>query len=150
MRAHPKMIARCATSWCMSLPTNLPEGRPIRPVRIEMHGRNLLAIAFQIKVGFPGQIAERLRRELYWKDDLTPLAVESLCLDMLVSTSRRQRICHEPAPSWLFAGWSWRSFRRHLSELICVAANKNRPPNLTAIVDTLSLCAVGCRRSIAT
>jgi AraC family transcriptional regulator len=64
--------------------------------------KSLLAIAFQIKVGFPGlQIAERLFRELYWKDDLTPLAVESLCLDMLVSTSRQERIRHEPAPAWL-------------------------------------------------
>jgi len=64
--------------------------------------KSLLAIAFQIKVGFPGlQIAERLRRELYRKDDLTPLAVESLCLDLLVSTSRQQRIRNEPAPAWL-------------------------------------------------
>jgi AraC family transcriptional regulator len=64
--------------------------------------KSLLATAFQIRVGFPGlQIAERLRRELCRQDDLTPLAVESLCLDMLVSTSRLQRIGDEPAPAWL-------------------------------------------------
>lgn len=64
--------------------------------------KSVLGIAFQMRVGFPGlQIAERIRRELYQKDDLTPLAMESLCLDMLVSTSRQQRIRHEPAPAWL-------------------------------------------------
>jgi AraC family transcriptional regulator len=62
----------------------------------------LLASAFQIKVGFAGlQIAERLRRELCWQDDLTPLAIESLCLDMLVSASRSQRVREEHAPAWL-------------------------------------------------
>jgi AraC family transcriptional regulator len=64
--------------------------------------KSLLAIAFQMKVGFPGlQIAERLRRELCDRDDLTPLAVENLCVDMLVSASRLQRIWNEPAPAWL-------------------------------------------------
>jgi AraC family transcriptional regulator len=64
--------------------------------------KSLLAIAFQLKVGFPGlQIAGRLRRELYSKDDLTPLAVESLCLDLLISTSRQLRLGNEPAPAWL-------------------------------------------------
>jgi AraC family transcriptional regulator len=64
--------------------------------------KSILAIAFQIRVGFPGlQIAERLRRELCRQDDLTPLAVESLCLDILVSTSRLQRIRNEPTPPWL-------------------------------------------------
>jgi AraC family transcriptional regulator len=64
--------------------------------------KSLLASAFQIRVGLPGlQTAERLRRELCRQDDLTPLAVESLCLEMLVSTSRLQRIGNEPAPAWL-------------------------------------------------
>ena len=64
--------------------------------------RSLLATAFQIRVGFPGiRIAEQLRRELCRPDDLTPLAVQSLCLDMLVSTSRLKRIRSEPAPAWL-------------------------------------------------
>jgi len=65
--------------------------------------KSLLATAFQIRVGFPGlQIAERLRCELSMQDDLTQLAVESLCLDMLVSASRTQRLRNEPAPAWLF------------------------------------------------
>src|SRR6266851_3030539 len=35
--------------------------------------KSLLAGAFQIRVGLPGlQIAERLRREIGWQDDLTP------------------------------------------------------------------------------
>lgn len=64
--------------------------------------KSLLASAFQIRVGLPGlQIAERLRRELCRQDDLTSLAVESLCLEMLVSTSRLQRIGNESAPAWL-------------------------------------------------
>jgi AraC family transcriptional regulator len=64
--------------------------------------KSLLATPFQMKVGFPGLlIAERLRRELCRQDDLTPLAVESLCLDMLVSASRLQGIRNGPAPVWL-------------------------------------------------
>jgi len=64
--------------------------------------KSLLATAFQIRVGSQGiQIAERLQCELCWQDDLTPLAVESLCLDMLVSASRSQRVSNEPAPPWL-------------------------------------------------
>jgi AraC family transcriptional regulator len=64
--------------------------------------KSLLATALQIRVGFPGlQIAERLQRELCWQDDLTPLAVESLCVDVLVSASRSQRVSNEPAPTWL-------------------------------------------------
>lgn len=64
--------------------------------------KSILASAFQIRVDFPGlQIAERLRRELCDRDDLTPLAVENLCVDMLVSTSRLQRTRNEPAPAWL-------------------------------------------------
>jgi AraC family transcriptional regulator len=64
--------------------------------------KSLLTTPFQMKVGFPGLlIAEGLRRELSRQDDLTPLAVESLCLDMLVSTSRLQGIRNGPAPVWL-------------------------------------------------
>jgi len=64
--------------------------------------KSLLASPFQKKVGFPGlEIADGLRRELCRQDDLTPLAVESLCIDMLVSISRLQRIRNEPAPVWL-------------------------------------------------
>jgi AraC family transcriptional regulator len=62
----------------------------------------LLVTAFQIRVGFLGlQIAERLQRELWGQDDLTPLALESLCLDLLVSASRSRRAYNEPAPAWL-------------------------------------------------
>src|SRR5258708_9672057 len=58
----------------------------------------LLATAFQIRVGLPGlQIAERLRRELCWQDDLTPLAIESLSLELLVEAARSQRVIHAPA-----------------------------------------------------
>ncbi len=64
--------------------------------------KSLLATAFQTRVGFPGlQIAEQLRHELCWQDDLTPLAVESLCLELLVAASRAQRVSHGPAPAWL-------------------------------------------------
>lgn len=64
--------------------------------------KSLLTTACQMRVGFPGlQIAEWLRRELRQQDDLTPLAVESLCLDLLVSTSRLQRIRNQPAATWL-------------------------------------------------
>ena len=64
--------------------------------------KSVLANAFQISVGFPGlQIAERLQCELCDRDDLTPLAVENLCVDLLVSTSRLQRTRNEPAPAWL-------------------------------------------------
>jgi AraC family transcriptional regulator len=64
--------------------------------------KSLLTTAFQVRVGLPGlQIAERLRRELCWQDDLTPLAVESLCLDLLVSASRSQRVSNGPTPAWL-------------------------------------------------
>ncbi len=62
----------------------------------------LLADAFRVRVGLPGiQIAERLRRELCWQDDLTPLAIESLCLELLVAASRSQRAPKGPAPAWL-------------------------------------------------
>src|SRR6266851_1243327 len=58
--------------------------------------KSLLAGAFQIRVGLPGlQIAERLRREIGWQDDLTPLAVESLCLELLVAASRSQGVSPE-------------------------------------------------------
>ncbi len=64
--------------------------------------KSLLAGAFQIRVGLPGlQIAERLRREIGWQDDLTPLAVESLCLELLVAASRSQRVSHGAGPAWL-------------------------------------------------
>jgi AraC family transcriptional regulator len=63
---------------------------------------SLLSTAFQIRVGFPGlHFAERLRHELCRQDDLTPLAVEGLCLDILVSASRLKRIRSEPTPRWL-------------------------------------------------
>src|SRR5229473_4686123 len=61
--------------------------------------KSFLATAFQIRVGLPGlQIAERLRRELCWQDDLTPLAIESLCLELLVAAARSQRVPKGPAP----------------------------------------------------
>jgi AraC family transcriptional regulator len=64
--------------------------------------RSLLASAFQTEVGPSGlQIGQRLRHELRWPDDLTPLAVEGLCLDMLVSASRLQRAGKGHAPTWL-------------------------------------------------
>ncbi len=64
--------------------------------------KSLLATAFQIRVGLPGlQIAERLRREFCWQDDLTPLAIESLSLELLVEAARSQRVSHAPAPAWL-------------------------------------------------
>lgn len=63
---------------------------------------SLLSSAFQIKIGFPGlQFAEQLRRELCRQDDLTQLAVESLCLDILVSTWRLTRTRNERTPPWL-------------------------------------------------
>lgn len=62
----------------------------------------LLATPFQARVSYPGvHFAEQLRRELCRQDDLTSLAVESLCLDILVSTSRLKRLRNEPIPRWL-------------------------------------------------
>ncbi len=64
--------------------------------------KSLLATAFQMRVGFSGlHIAEQLRRELCCQDDLTPLAVETLCLELLVAASRSQRVSNGPAPVWL-------------------------------------------------
>ena len=62
----------------------------------------LLGTAVQVRVGAAGlQIAERLRRELCSQDDLTPLAIECLCVDMMVSASRSLRVRDEHAPKWL-------------------------------------------------
>jgi AraC family transcriptional regulator len=63
---------------------------------------SLLSTAFQIKIGSPVlQLAERLRRELCRQDDLTPLAVETLCLEILISTLRLRRTRNERTPPWL-------------------------------------------------
>lgn len=62
----------------------------------------LLETGCQIQVGFAGiLVAERMCRELRAPDDLTPLAIESLSLDLLTSYVRASRSCNSSAPSWL-------------------------------------------------
>jgi AraC family transcriptional regulator len=52
--------------------------------------------------GWPSQIAQRLYREYQQPDEFTPLALESLALEMLTETSRRVRVAiGSRAPRWL-------------------------------------------------
>ena len=46
-------------------------------------------------------LAGRLLEELTEPDDLTPLAMSSLFLDLLVVASRKDKIHHGSAPAWL-------------------------------------------------
>jgi AraC family transcriptional regulator len=62
----------------------------------------LLTTGCQQQIGLPGiLVAERMCRELRSPDDLTPLAIESLSLDLLTSYIRARRSRMGSAPSWL-------------------------------------------------
>jgi hypothetical protein len=62
----------------------------------------LLTTGCQQQIGLPGiLVAERMCRELRSPDDLTPLAIESLSLDLLTSYIRARRSRMGSAPPWL-------------------------------------------------
>ena len=64
--------------------------------------RAMLSTALQVKVGTNGiRIAERLQRELFDGDDLSPLAIEGLATELLVFASRAARARPASAPAWL-------------------------------------------------
>ena len=69
------------------------------------HGESLgslLATAFRFQVGAPGiAIARRLQGELQRPDDLTPLSLEGLSLDLLVFARRKQRSQMRAAANWM-------------------------------------------------
>ena len=57
-----------------------------------------LSTAHQLRVGASGMLgAERLSRELAEPDDLTPLAIESLAVDLLIASSRLARATRRDA-----------------------------------------------------
>lgn len=63
---------------------------------------SLLDRGLQVRVGWTGmQLGGRLLAELNEPDELTPLAVANLSLDLLVLASRKDRIHNGPAPPWL-------------------------------------------------
>ena len=61
-----------------------------------------LSTAHQLRVGPSGMLsAERLTRELAEPDDLTPLAIESLSVDLLIAASRLTLADSGAIPAWL-------------------------------------------------
>lgn len=74
---------------------------PSDAILTQSFGR-FLATGCQVPIGIWGiLIAERMCRELRSPDDLTPLAMESLSLDLLTSYVRASRSCASSAPAWL-------------------------------------------------
>ncbi len=64
--------------------------------------RSLLDSAAQVQIGLAGmRIAERLRQEVTDPDDLSPLAIEGLAVDLMVSGTRFKKACTGPASRWL-------------------------------------------------
>jgi AraC family transcriptional regulator len=64
--------------------------------------RALLESAVQLQLGMLGiLIAERLENELMDRDDLSPLAIESLSTDLLIAGSRWTRLRSGSQPVWL-------------------------------------------------
>lgn len=64
--------------------------------------QDTLSTAHQLRVGTPDMLgAERLSRELAEPDDLTPLAIESLAVDLLIAASRLARVDCGSMPAWL-------------------------------------------------
>jgi AraC family transcriptional regulator len=46
-------------------------------------------------------LAQRIRQEIQQPDDLSPLAVEYLCMELLLAATRAERRTHTVPPSWL-------------------------------------------------
>jgi AraC family transcriptional regulator len=63
---------------------------------------SLLERGLQVRVGWTGiQVGRRLIKELSEPDELTPLAISNLSLDLLVLALRNDKVHKGPAPAWL-------------------------------------------------
>lgn len=64
--------------------------------------KSFLETGRQVRLGWTGiQLARRLLNELSEPDELTPIAIANLSLDLLVLASRSHKIRNGPAPPWL-------------------------------------------------
>jgi AraC family transcriptional regulator len=73
-----------------------------RDDRLAESFRTLFETGCQIPLGLPGiLIAERICNEFLREDDLTPLTIESLSLDLLVSSVRADRCRKSGGQPWL-------------------------------------------------
>lgn len=77
-------------------------GAAVRILRVEIDpGRFALRERFEVYSHHLSELTSRLHAELVQADELSPLAIEGLSLELLASMARARTPAHRGAPAWL-------------------------------------------------